>query len=451
MANPVLPPDNCYYTIYPESSDDTFDPSHDWRESLETTSPGDVHLSMDGGSTATMHGWVPYNKLRSFCLYALGYAAAQKVSPWRMLRINPRTHPIFPFLRVKSISLRGLEPRAAKGVTPLVPPPDLDGPPVVNPPPADLYPYPTGLNLPGSQVRDPVEFVDVWGEQEPQPANTIGARMYSMRPRRAGENFGGGSSVTPDRFYYPFAKTTSRYEKARVVVDFWQPNYPIKEDSDPDFNPDDESDRNVFWTTEPTLDVLTLEGGAGNFLFWREGRTVAGGGTVPVIANNIPGANSATSVQPPNSGFRSPLGILDPKTMDVANWLQVPTRFIFDGNLIPTKILECLGKVNASEWYGYAPGTALFIGVSFKPVAWPIHSTDHHVVQLWDVRYMFKYYNPKRRPDADLTPNPAGEGKLGWRTFYAPDGFAYFATRFNGDDLYEGVEFSKLFEHREKP
>lgn len=448
----MLPPDDCYYDIFPESTADRFDPDVDWHETIETTAPGDTHLSTDGAANAILHGWIPYNKVRNFALYCLGYAAAENKSPWRLRRVNPPTHPLFPFLRVRGVTIRGFEPRRDNGVTTTEAPPAPPSP--ANPYP--WFPYATGTRRPGAQDRTPVEEFHTWEGVQDHPSVSMAPRQWSMRPRLNGESFGYGPATAPDRGFYPFAYTTGRYEKAKVVVEFSQPNWPILEDTDPNFDPADESGRNVFWTTEPTLDVLAVENNQGNGLFWREGRDV-NASTVPRRAMNIgtgvspPEATSALDVTPALSGFKSALGYLEPKLMDVANWMHVPTRFIFDANLIPTKILECLGKINSTAWYGYDPGTVLLMGASFQSVPWPIYSTSNYTVWLWNVKYHFKYYNPKRRPDGELTPNPAGAGKQGWNLFRYQDGFAYYATRFNGDDLYESVEMRKLFEHREKP
>lgn len=453
----VLPPTNCYYEIYPEATGDRFSPDIDWQEYADGTSQGDSHFSIDGAAGGSIQGWIPYNTLRSFLLYSLGYAAAENQSPWRLKRINPPTHPIYPFLRVRSVTIRGFEPRRDHAVTTTEEPP-------APPSPANAYPwfpYATGTRIPGAQDRTPVSEFEEWDGTKDHPATTMAARMWSMRPRMNGENFGYGSASGDDRGFFPFSYNTTRYEKAKVQVEFWQPPWPIIEDTDPTFAtvdsgggvmvPLSEAYRNVFWTTEPTLDVLALEGGQGNSLFWREGKTqtiLMGGGTVPEVATNIP-ARTSSAVQPPLSGFKSPTGFLEPKLMDVANWMHVPERFIFDANLIPTKILTCLGKINSTDWFGYEAGTVLFMGASFQPVVWPIYSIDQPTVHLWNVKYHFKYHNPTRRPDGELTPNPAGAGKKGWRLFKYQDGFAYWATRFNGDDLYYSVDFRDLFKHRE--
>jgi hypothetical protein len=425
----VSVPLNTYYGIYPEAPADVFEPEHDWKEDIELNSPGDMHFTQDGGSSATLQGEVPYNKLRSFLLYALGYAAADNTSPFYMRRINPPTHPVFPFLRSRRVTVRGFSPRRDRTTATASPPP----------PPA-TYPHP------GNQDDRAVTTFENGELTFNHPTPTLPPRVASLRPRNAMQNFGGGTAMTPDRRFIPWSYWTGRYVTAKVTVEFGQPNYPLIEDDDPDFDPTDESGRNVFWTTEPTLDVIALEGGVGNALFWREQYSA---NSIPVIATNIPGATSTTNVTPPTSGFKAPTGFLDPKLMDVANWSHVPTRFIFDANLIPTKILDCLGKTNLTDWFGYARGTALLIGAAFTPVVWPIYSYDHHVVQLWNVKYMIKYADPPRRPDADVNPAPGGSPARGHRLFRYQDGFGYLATRFNDKGLYDETEFRNLFKHRE--
>lgn len=440
----VFPQPNCYFTIYPELDEDVFVPEVDWREEMDTVSPFDAHFSSDGASHAVLNGVIPYNKLRSFIFYSLGYAQAENRHPWRLFRVNPPTHPLYPWLRVRSVSVRGFKPRKDPHAT--MPP----SPPPPPPPPAQPWlPYPAGTNLPGSPDLTRIEEFHENGKTWQHPTASLAARMYGLRPRRSGESFGKTTPAVDDRPFIPFAWKTTRYEEAKVSVEFGQPNWPILEDSDPAHNPLDESTRNVFWTTEPALDVLTIEGGQGNGLFWRE--TTSNG---PAVANNIPAASS-TAVTPALSGFKSPMGFLDAKMTDVANWMHVPQRFIFDNNLVPDKILRCLGKVNSTEWYGYRPGTALLMSVSFQPMAWPIHSVDRAVVQLWNVRYQFKYYDPERPEELDppitVTPTPGADAKRGWRLFRFQNGFVYHATRYNGNELYGEAEFRQLFQHREMP
>lgn len=450
-------PTNVYGTVYPEGPNLTlggvFDPERDWREELDTTSQSDAHFSIDGSSGATLTGVIPYRKLRSFVMYALGYAYATNQAPFRMYRINPPTHPIFPWLRVRAVTVRGFGPGRLTGHELPDPPPEYSADRITLPNPSwQVYPF--GTNIPGSQDYNRVESLEFNGdhldgddENLRQPAATIPPRMFSMRPRRAGEDFtltqAGVTTGFNDRGYHPFALRTTRYKEAKVVVDFHQPLWNYVEDTEPGFNPLDESVRNVFWTTEPALDVVSLEGGQGNGVFWRESSS-----TGPPKATNIPTTGNL-SVDPPNSGFPAPLGFLEPKTMEVANWMHVPQRFIFDENLTPTRMLQCLGKVNQYQWYGWAPGTALLLAVSLQPVPWPVYLVDFTLPQLWNVKYHFKVFDPPRRLNDWYDADPGENPPRGWRVFRYLDGVVYHATRYNGDELYQQEDFSKLFRHRE--
>lgn len=440
MPVATIPP-NTYELIFNEREEDLFDSEVDWREDLDGVAPGDAQFSTEGANHAVLHGVIPYNKLRSFILYAVGHAAAENQAPWRLFRINPPTHPLYPWMRVRSVTIRGFKPRVEKDAVIAEPYPPSEVVP--------WFPYQADVNLPGTQDQTAVTEFEERGTVYEHPTPTLPVRQYSMRPRRGGEAFGSTVAVADDRAYFPFCYRTVRYEEAKVTVEFAHPQWGTLEDSDFYFN-GDEVNRNVYWTTEPSLDVVALEGGQGNSLFWREGKTTAGapGGTVPNRATNIPTANSV-AVEPPTSGFKAPQGILQPRSLLVANWMHVPERFIFDENLTPTKMLPLLGTTNASTWRGYAPGVALLVAVSFQPVSWPIYGINAPVIRLWNVRYSFKIQDLPRRPDAELTPNPAGSGKRGWKLFSAADGFAYYATRFNDKDLYEESDFDKLFEHRE--
>lgn len=414
-----------YYDIYSEKSVDVFDRDTDWKEDADAESSCEISLTTDGTSHAVMRGTVAANKLRSFAQYALGYAYAENPgsappggwppgTKFKMFRSNPPTFPKLPFLRVKSVNWH--EHCVKAGTLPTA-----------------------------EEMATGIAPANVW----PAPGDTHETKVFKMRSmyaRNAGQNFGGGEAIEDDNWFIPFCDWTTRYEKARVTVDFYQPRYPLYEDLDPAFDPEDESGRNVYWTTEPSIDLIALEGGTNSQLFWRERLTAD---TSTVLATNIPAANLGAVLPADATRFPAPLGYLDPKLMDVGNWIQVPTRYIFNENLIPDKILSVLGKTNKSEWYGYEPGTALFIGASFEPFPWPIYSTSTRVVQLWNVKYHFKYYDPVRAAAADVTPAPVATPKRGWKIFRNQTGFSFWATRYNDKDLYDEEEFSKLFEHRE--
>ena len=223
----VTPPTNTYYAIYPERSQDLFDPEVDWFEDADAQSPGDIHIAPDGSSSGTLQGKIKFGKLRNFMLYVMGYAAADTGTPWRMRRINPPTHPLLPFLRARSVTIRGLEPRRKAGVE-ISPPP----PPASPPPPPPSLPYP------GDQDTVPVTTFEYQGSTYNHPAGTLPARIASMRPRTVGENFGGGSTATADRLFKPFCLYTERYEYARVTIDFEPAEIPAGGGQRPDVRPD---------------------------------------------------------------------------------------------------------------------------------------------------------------------------------------------------------------------
>lgn len=402
-----------HFPLYPERAADLFDRDHGWLEDSEQQASGEIVINSDGSSHASMRGEVEPNQFRSFALYALGYAYADDpaVTPgsYRLRRVNPPTHPKAPFLRAKGFSWHEWCPQGGTvpGTVPVSP--------------ANTYPSPGDV---------PVGYP---------------LKLRSLFPRIPGQNFGGGAATAYDRKFVPFSDYYTRFTRARVTVEFFQPRYTLVEDDDPAFvaNGYPEHARNVYWTTEPSVDLIALEGGTNGQLFWRE-RSDTG----PTIATNIPTAN--VNQPTAGSGFPAPLGYIDPKLMDVANWIQVPQRYIFDSNLIPTKILTCLGKTNKYDWLGYPAGTALLMGASFEPFAWPVYCTAYDLPFLWNVKYHFKYHNPTRA-ETITEPDPAPTARLGWKIFRWQDSFSYWATRFNGDDLYGEVDFAKLFEHREKP
>jgi len=94
--------------IYIENSDDVFDPTTDWLEvitSMET--PGYSSLSRDSQS-ATLQGFIPWNKQRSASSYFLGYATVD--NNYNLHRQNQPGHPTLPWLRASEIDLHPFVP-----------------------------------------------------------------------------------------------------------------------------------------------------------------------------------------------------------------------------------------------------------------------------------------------------------------------------------------------------
>ncbi len=92
---------------YVENPADVFDYPDDWQESTASGHSGE--LSWDD-STATVQGWIPWNKLRSAARYFLGYSYADAASPYALHRENPSPHPTQPWLRCVGLSWRGIVP-----------------------------------------------------------------------------------------------------------------------------------------------------------------------------------------------------------------------------------------------------------------------------------------------------------------------------------------------------
>src|SRR5579872_1171 len=96
---------------YIENPNDVFDPTvnqTDWLELITSdSSPGESGFSNDT-QTASLVGYIPWNKQRSAIPYFLGFA--QVNSNGTLHRANPGAHPIFPWLYCSDVSLKGFNP-----------------------------------------------------------------------------------------------------------------------------------------------------------------------------------------------------------------------------------------------------------------------------------------------------------------------------------------------------
>jgi hypothetical protein len=101
---------------YVENVSDQFTWSN-WLELLDDTSRSSSSLTTDTQESKLI-GLIPWNMQRSATQFFLGYAYTDTGSPWRLHRVNPQPHPIFPWLYASSISFTPFVPKPNSQLSP---------------------------------------------------------------------------------------------------------------------------------------------------------------------------------------------------------------------------------------------------------------------------------------------------------------------------------------------
>lgn len=226
----------------------------------------------------------------------------------------------------------------------------------------------------------------------------------------------------------------STYSRARCTLKFRPHPYPFYEDATMVAEGWPEVYRNCafFDSCEPLLDVVTVNG-TEPFLVWAE--TATGG---PTVGDPIP---SATPEYIQRANF-------------VAIWYHVPYEFIVpSGGYIPTKIMNGMGKVNSTTWYGFPAGTLRLEAPRFR-------KANQAVIRVrpdlgysappfcFDVMLPFSWVDPTTAVGSPIY--------RGWNvSLFSNTGKFFSVKRKSGDPdpqpYFPTYDFDKIFEHADKP
>lgn len=148
----------------------------------------------------------------------------------------------------------------------------------------------------------------------------------------------------------------AKYQQSEATIRFTQLPYPVVDDSDMTYiiggSPIPEYYRNVDWSHDVKPDVSTLNAEVDRQLIFCEGYP------------------STTTPSPASFTGRAVEYIC--KVALAWRWYSVPEEYLFAGDDgEPVKILNCLGKVNASDFFGYIAGTLLLLGVQLIKFQYP--------------------------------------------------------------------------------
>ena len=216
------------------------------------------------------------------------------------------------------------------------------------------------------------------------------------------------------------------YEEALATVRFKAYRYLFLEDEDIS-QTSDEYFRYSYTDTEPSLDVLSADGSFSQLTF------AEGAGS--------PAPTAGTT------RFPAPIGVLLPKTRILVKWFSVPHEYLSESDdyFFPTKILECVGKVNSVEFMGRDIGTLLMHPPrwSIKPFPGVIAADLITPLLQVDLEIPLEYFDPPMGP---ASPTVRGHNNMPWRE----NGKFYLATRdgtVGGARLLESIDFNQIWEH----
>ncbi len=233
---------------------------------------------------------------------------------------------------------------------------------------------------------------------------------------------------------YKFTKY-GRYLKAQCTVSFIQFPYNFISDDNADFNdfgrPEYLRNCERFRSTDPQLDVLQAE--TDRFLVFTEGtytRPTPPGGTESLVGKSFPGS----------------IGEYVMKTGFLLKWYQVPEDYVME-NGKPTKILNCMGKVNLNAFLGFSQGTLLCQAPKFTRYQQPIQTTDEQGIYAYDIEIPFQYFNPE--PGAGLGSTYKGHNLFPFARAGGPNGPAWFSVNRGGianQPYIPFVDFATMFQ-----
>lgn len=266
--------------------------------------------------------------------------------------------------------------------------------------------------------REPPAFHPRWPNLYAHGVSFKGLNPQSNADNPNGEPYT-ESPFDPDLY-------TSKFEKALVTVRFRSFGRMRFLGDDDIASSDLEWQRWTQFTTSPQIEALSSDG-ASQLKF-------AEGG-------------------PPPTGvaFPAPVATLLAKCNFVASWLHVPHRYLSESDLIlkPTKILNCVGRVNDDTAFGeFDAGTLLLQPPTFEPVLFPVVAEKaYDLMTGWNVHLPFVFFDPEKGVPGS---SYRGHNLMPWRS----DGKFYLATRdgtTTGRRLLAEADFGQIFTHVSAP
>ncbi|MCE9567786.1 MAG: hypothetical protein K8U57_37785 [Planctomycetes bacterium] len=233
----------------------------------------------------------------------------------------------------------------------------------------------------------------------------------------------GGKPKIRSKFEPAFYSTYSEF--VICTVRFRSFRMEFLADNEIDTN-EDEYRRNTYFDVDPRVEALSADG-VGQLKF-------AEGAAPPAGPNGTP--------------FPAPIATLLAKTGFVLNWLNVPWEYLTEEEFVfkPTKILDCVGKVNSDTFMGtFTHSTCLMNPprFTFKPFPVPDAADPRRPRWAVDVQIPFDYFAPPK--DASYV----GSSYQGHQLMpFRGDGKFYGAVRDNGtSELLEYNTFNQIFQH----
>lgn len=195
-----------------------------------------------------------------------------------------------------------------------------------------------------------------------------------------------------------------------------------------------EYQRFLFIDPEPTMDVLSADG-VSQLTFAETG---AGGGPTA----------GATGTR-----FPAPIGVLLTKTNLVVKWFGVPWDYLSTDETVftPTKILDCVGKVNDGTFFGRAAGTLLMRPPRYFIKPFPGVIGDDLITPLMqvDLEIPMEYFKPTLGASSPIV---QGHNNMPWRGAPGdPHGGKFFLATYGGGTtdprLLASATFTTIFTH----
>lgn len=209
---------------------------------------------------------------------------------------------------------------------------------------------------------------------------------------------------------------TESYELYRITAQFHNPPYDVLEDNQTN-DTTYEAGRYFYQEgLEASANFITLEGGQAIF--------AAGQGAM----SNRPFTAPGRAVAETQHVFKF-------------RWTRVPIEYVEQATGSstyghPFKFRQCLQKVNSETFLGFAPYTLLFEPYEYVRKRMPIATVQGGYKWWADILMSLRYFEPKLG---------SGATSAGHRTAPNQDGLYFHVKRSNGNELYEAVDFAKLF------